>query len=209
MCTGLHEVAKVLEEVVLIVEGVGVVLWVNRHEGVLAPTPTGHSTLIQRDVPVVVGCCTVGEVVLEHRPGIARVTPIILAVATFLLCHVHPQLRMSVVDEWKCTLASPLESDALDVGASVRISKHLLHLGIVRSFHGAKEDVNPAFVHFGSEVRDEGTQAAGRPCARRKDLRRVELVLRHDHRDIDALLTVGIDETPEVGRVGNQPSSIT
>ena len=99
-------------------------------------------------------------------------------------------------------LAGPLEAYAFDVFARLRIAQTHLDQFRIWPLQGPEEDLHAALLHLRTQIADEARQPFGGPRTTGEHLRRVELVLGHDHADAYALLAVLIHEATEVGGVG-------
>src|ERR1700724_4096271 len=94
---------------------------VDSQKRVLRPSPRADTPFFQRNIPVIISADTVLEVVLHQSPRVATISPVVGAVAAFLLGLVKLKIRVAPMDTGNSPLAGPLESRPLDVVARLRI----------------------------------------------------------------------------------------
>jgi hypothetical protein len=199
-----NKMAEVLEQVVLEVVPERLRLRIDRHQGVLRPSPSADPALFEGDIPVVVNAGPVAQVMLHQRPSVAAIAPVVFAVPALLLGLVKCQLGVIMMQERNGPLTGPLKAHALDVFAGLRVAQGKLDQRFVRAFHGSEEHVHLQLLHFGPEDGNELGQPLSGPTAAREGLGGVKFVLGHDGPDADALLRVILDEARKVGGVGAQ-----
>ena len=196
------EMAHMLHQVVLVVVDERLCCGVHRHQRILRPPPTAQPSLLHGQVPVQVRARAVPQVVLHLRPGVPTIPPVVSAVPALLLGLVEPEIRVEAVDDGNGPLPRPLNPRALDVFARLGVAQAHLDEPVIGPLQRPHEDLHPALGHLGAQVRDETREALGGPGATGEHLRGVELVLRHDHPDGDALLAVLVHKAAEIGGVG-------
>src|ERR1700736_2224913 len=92
---------------------------VDAQKRVLRPSPRADTPFFQRNIPVIISANTVLEVVLHQHPRIATISPVIGAIAAFLLGLVKLQIWVAPMDTGNGPLAGPLESSTFDVVAGL------------------------------------------------------------------------------------------
>src|SRR5271154_5685362 len=94
---------------------------VDAQKRVLRPSPRADASFFQRNIPIIVSADTVLEVVLHQSPRVAAISPVIGAIAAFLLRLVKLQIWVASMDTGNGPLAGPLESCTFDVVAGLWI----------------------------------------------------------------------------------------
>src|ERR1700675_1746615 len=90
---------------------------VDAQKRVLRPSPRADTPFFQRNIPVIISADTVLEVVLHQSPRVATISPVVGAVAAFLLGLVKLKIWVAPMDTGNGPLAGPLESCTFDVVA--------------------------------------------------------------------------------------------
>ena len=130
---------------------------------------------------------------LHQAPGVKGAAPVIASVSALLLRHHQAHPGVLLPHDRQRGASSPLETYAFDVFPGHGIRKHRVdqrHLGPLAR---AEPHIDALPFHPRSQMGDEACQAGGGPAAAGEVLVRIGFVLRHHHRNVDAMLPVSLD----------------